>query len=203
YGEMLDELAVFMGGRVAEEIFCDDITTGASNDLERATKMAKSMITQYGMSKNMGTQVFGEPSHEVFLGRDYKNTPDYSEETARRIDDEVASLMRAAHDCAYEILSSHKDQMDLMARVLLERETVEGEACDALLANKWDEYLEREKDINAQKEHEEEIARQKDIALENEVKAREAQVADELARQRQKHMDSLQNMRAEGNDNDN
>ncbi|MBP5313540.1 MAG: ATP-dependent zinc metalloprotease FtsH, partial [Eggerthellaceae bacterium] len=77
YGEMLDELAVFMGGRVAEEIFCDDITTGASNDLERATKMAKSMMTQYGMSKNMGTQVFGEPSHEVFLGRDYKNTPDY------------------------------------------------------------------------------------------------------------------------------
>jgi cell division protease FtsH len=81
--EMFDELAVFMGGRVSEEIFCDDITTGASNDLERATKMARSMVTQYGMSSELGTQIFGKPNHEVFLGRDYGNTQDYSEETAR------------------------------------------------------------------------------------------------------------------------
>ena len=66
--EMLDDLAVFLGGRVAEEIFCDDITTGASNDLERATKMARAMVTQYGMSAEMGTQIFGQPNHEVFLG---------------------------------------------------------------------------------------------------------------------------------------
>ncbi len=78
-GEMRDELAVFMGGRVAEEIFCDDVTTGASNDLERATKMARAMVTQYGMSAELGTQVFGQPNHEVFLGRDYGNTQDYSE----------------------------------------------------------------------------------------------------------------------------
>ena len=90
--EMLDELAVFMGGRVAEEIFCDDVTTGASNDLERASKMARAMVTQYGMSP-LGTQVFGQPNHEVFLGRDYGNTQDYSEETARRIDEEVALIM--------------------------------------------------------------------------------------------------------------
>ena len=113
--EMRDELAVFLGGRVAEEIFCEDITTGASNDLERATKMARSMVTNYGMSSDLRVQVFGQPNHEVFLGRDYGNTQDYSEETARRIDEEVARIMREAHDRAYEILSSHKEQMDLMS----------------------------------------------------------------------------------------
>lgn len=153
-----------MGGRVAEEIFCDDITTGASNDLERASKMARAIVTQYGMSP-LGTQVFGQPNHEVFLGRDYGNTQDYSEETARRIDEEVAKIMKEAHDRAHAILSSHADQMDLMASVLLERETVEGEACEALLDNKWDEYLAREDDIIAAKEAEEAAARAKDAEL--------------------------------------
>ena len=161
---MKDELAVFMGGRVAEEIFCDDITTGASNDLERASKMARAIVTQYGMSP-LGTQVFGQPNHEVFLGRDYGNTQDYSEETARRIDEEVAKIMKEAHDRAYAILVSHRDQMNLMATVLLERETVEGEACEALLDNKWDEYLAREDDIIAAKEAEEAAARAKDAEL--------------------------------------
>ena len=164
-GEMRDELAVFLGGRVAEEIFCDDVTTGASNDLERATKMARAMVTQYGMSSELGTQVFGQPNHEVFLGRDMGNTQDYSEETARRIDDEVARIMKEAHDRAYEILSGHREQMDLMASVLLERETVEGEACQALLDNKWDDYLNREGDIIAAKEAEEAAARARDEQL--------------------------------------
>ncbi len=162
--EMKDELAVFMGGRVAEEIFCDDVTTGASNDLERASKMARAIVTQYGMSP-LGTQVFGQPNHEVFLGRDYGNTQDYSEETARRIDEEVAKIMKEAHDRAHKILAEHADQMDLMASVLLERETVEGEACEALLENKWDEYLAREDDIIAAKEAEEAAARAKDAEL--------------------------------------
>ncbi len=161
--EMKAELAVFMGGRVAEEIFCDDITTGASNDLERASKMARAMVTQYGMSP-LGTQVFGQPNHEVFLGRDYGNTQDYSEETARKIDDEVSLIMKEAHDKAYDILTAHSDQMDLMASVLLERETVEGEACQALLDNQWPEYLEREEDIIEQHRREEEAARAKDAA---------------------------------------
>ena len=164
-GEMRDELAVFLGGRVAEEIFCDDVTTGASNDLERATKMARAMVTQYGMSSELGTQVFGQPNHEVFLGRDMGNTQDYSEETARRIDDEVARIMKEAHDRAYEILSGHREQMDLMASVLLERETVEGEACQALLDNRWDDYLNREGDIIAAKEAEEAAARARDEQL--------------------------------------
>lgn len=144
--EMRDELAVFLGGRVAEELFCDDITTGASNDLERATKMARAMVTNYGMSSDLGVQIFGQPNHEVFLGRDYGNTQDYSEETARRIDEEVARIMKEAHDRATEILSAKREQMDLMASVLLERETVDGEACDALLENRWAEYLQAEQE---------------------------------------------------------
>ena len=142
--EMYDDLAVFMGGRVAEEIFCGDITTGASNDLERATKQARKMVVSYGMSDALGQQTFGQPNHEVFLGRDYGNTQDYSPETAQRIDEEVARLMKQAHDTAYQILSERKDQMDLMAAVLLERETVDGAACEALLNNTWDEYLQKE-----------------------------------------------------------
>ena len=131
--EMYDELAVFLGGRVAEEIFCGDITTGASNDLERATKMARQMVVNYGMSDALGQQTFGQPNHEVFLGRDYGNTQDYSPETAQRIDEEVARLMKQAHDTAYEILSQRADQMHTMAEVLLDRETVDGAACEALL----------------------------------------------------------------------
>jgi cell division protease FtsH len=74
---MLDQIAVLLAGRTAEELFCDDITTGASNDLERATKLAREMVTRYGMSEELGTQVFGEAQHEVFLGRDYANHHDY------------------------------------------------------------------------------------------------------------------------------
>ena len=150
--EMLDELAVFLGGRVAEELMCDDITSGASNDLERATKMAREMVTRLGMSEELGTQVFGEAQHQVFLGRDYADHQDYSEETARRIDIEVQRIMREAHRRAVEILDARRDQLDLMAKVLLERETVEGDAVSALLDNEWDAYLEREGDILAAKE---------------------------------------------------
>lgn len=162
--EMYDELAVLMGGRVAEEIYCDDITTGASNDLERATKIARSMITQYGMSSALGTQIFGQPNHEVFLGRDYGNTQDYSEETARRIDEEVARIMKQAHDRAYEVLSSAKEQMDLMASVLLERETVDGEACQALLDNRWSEYVAHEQSEEGRAERELQATTVADVA---------------------------------------
>ena len=139
--EMLDQIAVLLGGRTAEELFCGDITTGASNDLERATKIAREMVTRYGMSEELGTQVFGEAQHEVFLGRDYAQKNDYSAETAKRIDDEIERIMREAHDRAREVLGARRDQMDTMARVLLERETVEGPAVDALLDGTWDQYV--------------------------------------------------------------
>ena len=139
--EMLDQIAVLLGGRTAEELFCGDITTGASNDLERATKIAREMVTRYGMSEELGTQVFGEAQHEVFLGRDYAQKNDYSAETAKRIDDEIERIMREAHDRAREVLGARRDQMDTMAHVLLERETVEGPAVDALLDGTWDQYV--------------------------------------------------------------
>ena len=139
--EMLDQIAVLLGGRTAEELFCGDITTGASNDLERATKIAREMVTRYGMSEELGTQVFGEAQHEVFLGRDYAQKNDYSAETAKRIDDEVERIMREGHDRAREVLSARGDQMRTMAEVLLECETVEGPAVDALLDGTWDQYV--------------------------------------------------------------
>ncbi len=148
--EMIDDLAVFLGGRVAEEIVIGDVTTGASNDLERATKMAKQMVTRYGMSDVLGHQVYGQANHEVFLGRDYGSTPDYSEQTASVIDSEVTRIMTDAHDTAYTILTENRSQLDLMASVLLERETVEGEAVDALLNNTWDAYLEKEATVKVE-----------------------------------------------------
>ena len=140
--EMIDNLAMFLGGRTAEEIANDgDVTTGASNDLERATKTAKAMVTRYGMSNVLGHQVYGEQNGNPFLGRDIATAADYSQDTARIIDDEVARLMTQAHDTAFRILSEHREQLELMAEVLLERETVEGKAVEALLDDKWDEYL--------------------------------------------------------------
>ena len=121
----------------------------SSNTVKLATS---EMVTRLGMSEELGTQVFGEAQHQVFLGRDYADHQDYSEETARRIDIEVQRIMREAHRRAVEILDARRDQLDLMAKVLLERETVEGDAVNALLDNEWDAYLEREGDILAAKE---------------------------------------------------
>ena len=175
--EMYDDLAVFLGGRVAEEIFCDDITTGASSDLERATKTARQMVTRYGMTEALGSQVYGEANHEVFLGRDYAATPDYSEATAQRIDEEVARIMTKAHDVAYKTLDERKEQIELMVTVLIDRETVEGEALKALLENTWDEYLENEEDILAKKAEEERKQIEDDERHAAEERARLAQMA--------------------------
>ena len=141
---MQEQISVLLGGRVAEELFCEDITTGASNDLERATKMAKAMVTRYGMTEALGRQVYGEANHEVFLGRDLGTQSDYSPETARRIDAEVSRIIAEAYERTRKILSEHADQMHLMAKVLLERETVEGKAVKALLDDHWDEYVAHE-----------------------------------------------------------
>ncbi len=182
--EMLDSLAVFLGGRVAEEIACDDITTGASNDLERATKIARDMVTRYGMSDNLGTMVFGEAQHEVFLGRDYANNQDYSQATAERIDKEVADIMREAHEKAVKILTERRGQLDLMVEVLLERETVEGKAVEALLDNRWDEYLVEEAEYKKQKEEEDKKRHEQELLeIEKEAQAikEEAQASYEIS----------------------
>jgi cell division protease FtsH len=99
------------------------------------------MVEQYGMSEELGTQVFGEAEHQVFLGRDYANRQDLSAETAKRIDDEVERIMREGHKRAHDVLFERQDQMRTMVSVLLERETVEGDIVNALLDGTWDEYL--------------------------------------------------------------
>ncbi|AEB06185.1 membrane protease FtsH catalytic subunit [Coriobacterium glomerans PW2] len=170
--QMLDELAVLLAGRVAEELMCSDITSGASNDLERATKIAREMVTRLGMSEELGTQVFGEAQHEVFLGRDYANHQDYSEETARRIDIEVQRIMREAHRRSSTILETNRAQVDLVARVLLERETVEGDAVVALLDGKWESYLASEEELLAAKEERNSAATDSELSGEQLAEAR-------------------------------
>jgi len=133
-----------LGGRVAEETAIGDITTGASNDIERATKMAKQMVTRFGMSEKLGPQTFGEASHEVFLGRDFSANADYSPEIAYEIDKEISRLIDEAYEKARGILTERRQQLDLMAHVLIERETVDKDELEALLSNKWDEFLIKE-----------------------------------------------------------
>jgi cell division protease FtsH len=131
--ELIDELAMLLGGRVAEELIFGDITTGAQNDLDRATKIARQMVTEYGMSDRLGPLTLGQKSGEVFLGRDFASHPDYSDQVAFEIDSEIRSLIDRAHDEALEILTEHRDRLDRIADALMEKETVEKEDLIALL----------------------------------------------------------------------
>jgi cell division protease FtsH len=122
--ELLDMLAYAMGGRAAEELVFHDYTTGASNDIEKATATARAMVTQYGMSEKLGAVKFGQSSGEVFLGRDLGHQRDYSEEVAAQVDAEVRALVEAAHHEAWEILVEYRDVLDEMVLRLLDKETL-------------------------------------------------------------------------------
>jgi cell division protease FtsH len=130
---MIDELAMLLGGRVAEEMVIGDITTGAQNDLERATKVARGMVTEYGMSDTLGPLTLGQPQGEVFLGRDFATHPDYSDQVAFEIDTEVRRLIDEAHDEALEILQAERPKLDEIAAALIERETIDKEDLIRLL----------------------------------------------------------------------
>ena len=125
--ELKDRLAMLMGGRVAEEQIFNDPTTGASNDIEKATDIARRMVMEFGMSKKLGPMLFGKGSNEVFLGRDYGRQQDYSDEVASSIDAEVKILLNDAHIIAGKILKKFKKQMDAMVEVLMEKETIDRE----------------------------------------------------------------------------
>ena len=133
--ELADELAMLLGGRVAEELIVGDITTGAANDIERATKVAKQMVTEYGMSDIIGPLTLGQKQHEVFLGRDFQAQPDYSDQVAFEIDNEVRRLIDEAHDEALEILQEHRPKLDELARMLIERETLERDEVERFLSD--------------------------------------------------------------------
>ena len=133
--ELVDELAMLLGGRVAEELIVGDITTGAANDIERATKVAKQMVTEYGMSDIIGPLTLGQKQHEVFLGRDIAAQPDYSDQVAFEIDTEVRRLIDEAHDEALEILQENRAKLDQLAAILVDKETMEREDVERFLAD--------------------------------------------------------------------
>ena len=123
--ELLDQLTYAMGGRVAEEIVFHDPTTGASNDIEKATSIARKMVTEYGMSAEVGSVKLGQSSGEMFLGRDMGHQRDYSERIAERVDAEVRALLEKAHDEAWEVLNNNRPILDRIAAELLEHETLD------------------------------------------------------------------------------
>ncbi|MDD3717470.1 MAG: ATP-dependent zinc metalloprotease FtsH [Actinomycetota bacterium] len=132
-GELVDELAMLLGGRVAEEMIFDEITTGDQNDIEKATKLARKMVCEFGMSEKLGPLTLGQKQGEVFLGRDFTTHKDYSDQIAYEIDKEVRRLVDEAYERAAVILKENRDKLDSIARTLIEKETLEKEELLALL----------------------------------------------------------------------
>lgn len=130
--EMLENIVSLLGGRVSESLVLGDISTGASNDIERATSLAKAMVTKYGMSEKIGTITLGSDQEEVFLGRDLAHERSYSEETAGIIDEEMKKIIDWAYTQATNILNDHRDKLDKVAGVLMEKEKITGEEFDEI-----------------------------------------------------------------------
>lgn len=140
--EMLDELKVLLGGRVAEALVLKEISSGASNDLQRATSLARQMICEYGMSGELGPMTFGHRQDQVFLGRDIGRDKDYSEEVAAKIDKEIRKFIDEAYQKTESVLNENMDKLHLIANALIERETLEGEEINQLM--KYGKILEKE-----------------------------------------------------------
>ncbi|HET8564969.1 MAG TPA: ATP-dependent zinc metalloprotease FtsH [Solirubrobacterales bacterium] len=134
--ELTDTMAMTLGGRAAEEIVFGEITTGASNDLEKVTETAKQMVMRFGMSERLGPRVFGHDRGQPFLGREFSSEPDYSDEIAREIDDEIRRIVESAHQTAKSLLSERRDDLERVSKLLLERETIDAEQFVALLDGK-------------------------------------------------------------------
>ena len=139
--ELNDTMAMTLGGRAAEEIVFGEITTGASNDLEKVTATAKQMVMRFGMSEKLGPRVFGHDHGQPFLGREFSTEPDYSDEIAREIDDEVRRIVEAAHQRARDILTEHRQRPRSISEILVKRETIEKEEFIALLEGKSEEEV--------------------------------------------------------------
>ncbi len=131
--ELTDTMAMTLGGRAAEEIVFSEITTGASNDLEKVTATAKQMVMRYGMSEKLGPRVFGHEHTQPFLGREFSSEPDYSDEIAREIDDEIRRIVEHAHQCAKDILTERRESLSYISEILVKRETIEKDQFEALL----------------------------------------------------------------------
>ncbi len=134
--ELTDTMAMTLGGRAAEEIVFGEITTGASNDLEKVTETAKRMVMRFGMSERLGPRVFGHDRGQPFLGREFSAEPDYSDEIAREIDDEIRRIVESAHQTAKDLLNEKRGELDTISKILLEHETIDAEQFVALLDGK-------------------------------------------------------------------
>jgi cell division protease FtsH len=144
--ELMDTLAMTLGGRAAEEVVFGEITTGAANDLEKATATAKQMIMRYGMSEELGPRTLGHDQSLPFLGREFQQQADYSDEVARQIDDEIRRIIEDAHQRAVDLLTEKRELLDTISKILITRETLERREFEALLAGTPEEEVFREKD---------------------------------------------------------
>ncbi len=185
--DMLCDIQVFLGGRVAEQITFDDISTGASNDLQRATRMARSMVMRYGMSETIGSVVYGgdHNNDEVFLGRDFSSGRDYSEQTAASIDAEVRSILQDAYASTEKILKQYHDKLEMVAEYLITHETMDGEQFRAVMeGNPTVEELEAMLEDKRRRSEEENRVRAEKIEKERLAKeeAERNRIADEAYR---------------------
>ena len=139
--EMRENIVTLLGGRVAEKLILDDISTGASNDIERATNIARSMVTKYGFSEKLGPMVYGHDHGEVFLGREFTNTPNYSDEVAAEIDKEMRRLIEEGYQKSEEILREHMEQLHFLAKYLMKYEKIEGDEFEKLMKGELDESV--------------------------------------------------------------
>ncbi|MFZ1995574.1 MAG: ATP-dependent zinc metalloprotease FtsH [Solirubrobacteraceae bacterium] len=137
--ELQDQMAMTLGGRAAEEICFDEITTGASNDIEKVTATAKQMVMRFGMSEKLGPRVFGHDHGQPFLGREFSSEPDYSDEIAREIDDEIRRIVEMAHVDAKNILTERRAELEKLSEILIKRETIEKAQFESLLAGESEE----------------------------------------------------------------
>jgi cell division protease FtsH len=139
--ELTDSMAMTLGGRAAEEIVFSEITTGASNDIEKVTATAKAMVMRYGMSERLGPRVFGHDQSQPFLGREFSSQSDYSDEIAREIDDEIRRVVESAHQCAKDILTEHRETLNTVSEILVRRETIEKGEFEALCKGQAEEEV--------------------------------------------------------------
>nr|MDQ5812328.1 cell division protein FtsH [Actinomycetota bacterium] len=125
--QLMAQLAMMLGGRAAERVIFDEVTTGASNDLERVTQTAKQMVTRFGMSEKLGPMALGHQQGQVFMGRDFNNQPDYSDEIAFQIDKEIRRIVDESYDAAEDVLMANRALLDKLSKDLMEFETVDAE----------------------------------------------------------------------------
>ena len=147
--QLEDQMAMTLGGRAAEELMFNEITTGAANDLEKVTSTAKQMTMRFGMSEKLGPRVLGHNQGAPFLGRDMHSEPDYSDDLARTIDSEIRRIIEEAHQRARDILTEHRDDLELLSQVLLKRETIERDEFLGLLAGDPEDVVFAERDAKA------------------------------------------------------